>query len=72
MVTALSIEGLYLDNVAGAGVVDEFVNNLAQSPLFDITDANKADVVQVRATQSGDQWAYDYRLVVPLKRPIPL
>ena len=53
-------------------MVDEFVNALAQSSFFDITDENKNTVVQVRAAQSGDQWAYDYKLLVPLKRPLPL
>lgn len=71
-VTALAIEGLYLENENGPAVVDEFVNSLAESPLFDINDTNKSEVVEVRATQTGDRWAYDYRLIVPLKRPIPL
>lgn len=71
-VTALAIEGLYLENENGPGVVDDFVNALAQSPLFDIKEENKSEVVQVRATQTGDRWAYDYKLIIPLKRPIPL
>ena len=71
-VTGISIEGLYVENEAGTAVVDEFVNALAQSSFFDITDENKNTVVQVRAAQSGDQWAYDYKLLVPLKRPLPL
>jgi type IV pilus assembly protein PilM len=71
-VTAISIEGLYVENDSGPSVVDEFVNALAQSPFFDITEENKNTVVQVRAAQSGDQWAYDYKLLVPLKRQIPL
>lgn len=71
-VTGISIEGLYVENEAGTAVVDEFVNALAQSSFFEITDQNKNTVVQVRAAQSGDQWAYDYKLLVPLKRPLPL
>ena len=71
-VTGISIEGLYVENDGGPAVVDEFVNALAQSSFFDITDENKNTVVQVRAAQSGDQWAYDYKLLVPLKRPLPL
>ena len=71
-VTALSLEGLYLENDGGPAVVDEFVNQLAESPLFDINEENKGDVVQVRATQTGESWAYEYKLLVPLKRPIPL
>jgi len=71
-VTALSIEGLYLENDGGPAVVDEFVEALAKSPLFDINEENKNTVVEVRAAQSGNQWAYEYKLLVPLKRPIPL
>jgi type IV pilus assembly protein PilM len=72
MVTALSIEGLYIENENGPGVVDEFVDALASSDLFDINDENKGKIVEVRAAQTGDRWAYDYRLLVPLKRPLPL
>lgn len=71
-VTALSVEGLYLENEGGPAVVDQFVTQLAESPLFDITEENKDSVVQVRATQTGEHWAYDYKLLIPLKRPIPL
>jgi hypothetical protein len=71
-VTALRVEGLYLENEAGPAVVDEFVKKLSESPLFSITDENKEAVVDLRAAQSGDEWAYEYRLIVPLKSPIPL
>lgn len=71
-ITGLEIEGLYLENEAEAGVVDQFVQSLAASPLFGITAENKDSVVVVRAAQSGSHWAYEYKLIVPLKRPIPL
>jgi type IV pilus assembly protein PilM len=71
-VTALSVEGLYLENDGGPAVVDDFVNRLAESPLFEINEENKGTVVQVRSTQTGESWAYEYKLLVPLKRPIPL
>jgi hypothetical protein len=71
-VTALRIEGLYLENESGPAVIDEFVKKLGESPLFNITDENKESVIELRAAQSGDAWAYDYRLIVPLKTPIPL
>ena len=71
-VNGIAIEGLYLDNPDGPVVVDRFVDALAESPLFGITAENKASVVLVRSAQSGDQWAYEYKLVVPLKRPLPL
>ncbi|MEX1044537.1 MAG: type IV pilus assembly protein PilM [Chthoniobacterales bacterium] len=71
-VTALLLDGLYLENENGPAVVDEFVEALAQSPIFGITEENKAAAVKLRATQSGNAWAYDYQLVLPLVRPIPL
>ncbi len=72
VITALIIDGLYLENEGGPAVVDGFVEALAGSPLFDITEQNKASVVQLRATQSGNAWAYDYKLILPLARPLPL
>jgi hypothetical protein len=71
-ITALMIDGLYLENETGPAVVDAFLESLAASPVFAITEENKASVVQLRATQSGEAWAYDYKLVLPLARPIPL
>jgi len=71
-VSALMIDGLYLENDDGPAVVDEFVEALAASPVFGINDENKASIVQLRATQSGEAWAYDYKLLLPLARPIPL
>ena len=77
-VEAIAIDGLYLDDAArpdnadGPAVVDRFVEALAKSPLFAIDEKNKSSVVLVRSAQSGESWAYEYKLLVPLKRPIPL
>lgn len=71
-VTALVVDGLYLENENGPAVVDAFLESLAQSELFSISPDKKNEVVQLRAAQSGDAWAYDYKLVLPLRRPIPL
>jgi len=71
-VTTLVVDGLYLENEGGPAVVDAFVESLAQSELFNISPDNKNEVVQLRAAQSGEAWAYDYKLVLPLRRPIPL
>jgi len=60
----LLIEGLYLENPQQAKVVDQFVENLAQSAFFLISD--KAKVVHLRDTPDGEHWAYRYRLVLPL------
>ena len=71
-VTALVVEGLYLENEAGPAVVDSFVEALAASTVFAIDPAKKTEIVQLRAAQSGENWAYDYKLILPLRRPIPL
>jgi type IV pilus assembly protein PilM len=71
-VTGLIVEGLYLENPDGPAVVSAFVDALAESEFFDVNDGNKDSVIQIRASQSGDAWAYNYKLLLPLKRPIPL
>lgn len=71
-VTAIAVDGLYLENEAGPAVVDEFVDKLIPSPILSIDPAKKADVVKLRAAPSGETWAYQYQLILPLKRPIPL
>lgn len=71
-ITAIALNGLYLDNDSGPGVVDEFVDSLAACDLFRIDPEKKGDVVKLRAAQTGDAWAYEYQLVLPLRRPIPL
>lgn len=71
-ITALSVKGLYLDSDVGPAVVDAFVENLIKSELFDIPVDKKSDVVRVRTNPDNTRWAYDYQLVLPLRRPIPL
>lgn len=73
-VNALGIEGLYIEagNAQGAGVVDAFVDALKDSPLFAVTEENKAEVIKLRTTPDGLSWAYRFKLLVPLRRPIPL
>ena len=68
-VTAISIEGLYLENPEGPAVVDKFVAELSKAQIFDTSGEN---IVKLRATQSGDVWAYEFQLLIPLKQPIPL
>ena len=68
-VTALSIEGLYLENPDGPAVVDKFVTELSKSELFDTSGDS---IVKLRATQSGNAWAYEFQILLPLKQPIPL
>ena len=71
-VTALILDGLYLENDKGPALVDEFVEALSQSAIFEVTPENRAEVIQLRSTQTGKDWAYDYQLILPLKNPIPL
>ena len=71
-VTAIAIDGLYLENEEGPAVVDAFVDGLCASDAFAIDAEKKNDVVKLRAAQSGETWAYEYKLVIPLRRPIPL
>jgi Tfp pilus assembly protein PilN len=67
---AIKIRGLYLDNEKQAGVVDDFLQNLAQSPYFAIDLSKRAEVNPVRSTPTSTEWAYEYELRVNLKKPI--
>lgn len=73
-VNALEVKGLYLDNPPNekeARIIDEFVENLKSSPTFSLPD-DKAKVVTQRTTPTGENWAYGYTLVLPLRQPILL
>jgi len=73
-ITGLQVKGLYLDNPPNekeARIIDEFVDNLKSSPVFDLPD-DKAKIVTQRTTPTGESWAYGYTLVLPLRKPIPL
>lgn len=73
-ITALQVKGLYLDNPPNekeARIIDEFVDNLKSSPIFELPE-DKAKIVTQRTTPTGESWAYGYTLVLPLRKPIPL
>ncbi len=73
-ITHLEIKGLYLDtaeNSKGAGIIDEFYDNLADSPVF-ATGEDPTAVITERTTPSGETWAYGYAMRLPLRNPIPL
>ncbi len=73
-ITALEIKGLYLDNPPNekeARIIDEFVDNLKSSPLFTLPE-DRAKIVTQRTTPTGENWAYGYTLVLPLRAPILL
>jgi type IV pilus assembly protein PilM len=62
------VKGLYLENPANTGVVDQFVDKLNESPLF-FVDKEK----MTRTTPTDADWAYPYSfpLVIKLKLPEP-
>lgn len=73
-ITALEIKGLYLDNPPNekaARIIDEFVENLKASSIFAMPE-DKAKIITQRTTPTGENWAYGYTLVLPLRNPILL
>jgi type IV pilus assembly protein PilM len=60
----IQVQGLYLDNPQQAGVVDDFVKNLSESPLV------AKVTVTGRATPTDKELAYDYQLNIQLKEGI--
>ncbi len=66
----IKIRGLYLENPNEAGVIDDYLKNLAQSPFFTIDLNKRTEVNPVRATPTSTEWAYDYELHLLLKKPI--
>lgn len=69
-IDAIRIDGLYLENPAMVGIVDQFVDNLAKSPLFAVNEEVKINMV--RTQPDGTSWAYSYSFVLPLAKPISL
>ena len=73
-ITAIEVDGLYLDNPPNdkeARIIDEYYENLKQSPNF-LLGEDKSKVITQRTTPTGENWAYNYTLLVPLKDPILL
>lgn len=69
-IDAIRIGGLYLENPQMLQVVDSYVDNLAQSPLFKVDAAVKTNMT--RTQPDGTSWAYRYEFVLPLANPIAL
>jgi type IV pilus assembly protein PilM len=74
-IDALQITGLYLANPPNPDenptkVIDQYVDQLSKSPMFKIEDKVKA--VGNRTQPSGENWAYDYSITIPLRTPIAL
>lgn len=66
-IDALRVKGLYLANPRQAQVVEDFVNELAKSPLFDLDLKNQQSIIRSRAPQNEKEWAYEYELNLRLK-----
>ncbi len=63
----LIIRGLYAENPRGPAVVDEFLKNLAESPLYEV----KADELQ-RTVPDSVTWGWPFQVPILLKDPIRL
>lgn len=73
-INALEVKGLYLDNPPNekeARIIDEFVDNLKSSTVFNLPE-DRTKIVTQRTTPTGENWAYGYTLVLPLRNPILL
>jgi len=73
-ITGFEIKGLYLANPPNdkeARIIDEFVESLKGSPLFNIGE-DKTLIVTQRTTPDGESWAYGYTIALPLRTPIIL
>lgn len=68
MFNGIMIQGLYMDDPQ---VVEEFVNNLSQSPLFELDESNRAKHL-TRSQPDNETWAYSYTIDLPLKQPIAI
>jgi type IV pilus assembly protein PilM len=63
----IMIRGLYAENPRGTAVVDEFLKNLAESPLYEV----KADELQ-RTVPDTATWGWPFQVPIVLKEPIKL
>jgi type IV pilus assembly protein PilM len=74
-IDGLEVSGLYLANPPNekeARIIDEFVDQLQKSTVFQIEEKDKAKVVIQRTTPDGQSWAYSFTIVLPLRNPISL
>ena len=66
-VTVLLLKGLYLQNDRNTAVVDDFVDKLSASPLY---ETMKDDLK--RSVPNETEWAYEYEIPLVLKNPISI
>lgn len=69
-IDAIELRGLYLADGRKnpQQVIDQFVDNLMKSNVFEISSPDA--VIRERITEDGRRWAYGYTLVLPLRNPI--
>lgn len=60
----LEIQGLYLMNPKGVGIVDDFLNLLDKSDLFGV---NKEKITRVDQASNSEEWAYKFSVQLQLK-----
>ena len=72
-VDSFVIQGLWRENPRGPEVVYDYFKRLKEdsesesgNSLFDLKDVDIGEVVKVTAGTSGDRYAYDFRMVLPL------
>ena len=63
----LQVRGLYLANERGPGVVDDYIQRLKESPLYEVREED-----QVRSVPNESEWAYEWSIPLLLKNPISL
>lgn len=72
LITAIEVEGLYLENPHQAAIVDDFVNELKKSPLFVIEQEAPEKIITLRSTPRATDYAYPFRLQLPLRTAIKM
>jgi hypothetical protein len=72
-VDSFVLQGLWRENPRGPEVVYDYFKRLKEdsvsdsgNSLFDLKDVDIGEVVKVTAGTSGDRYAYDFRMVLPL------
>jgi type IV pilus assembly protein PilM len=60
------VKGLYLENPAGPSVVDQFVEKLNESPLYQVDKTR-----MTRSTPTDTEWAYPFSFPLVLKPQAP-
>jgi type IV pilus assembly protein PilM len=68
--TIVQLKGFYLFNDKQAGVVDEFVEKLEQSEIYEVL--KKEEDGFIRAVPNEADWAYEFAIPLALKKSIAL